>query len=154
MFAKTFGATTLGIDGMLIEVEADVTNGLPKFEIVGLADIAVKEARERVRAAVRNAGVTLAPKRITVNLAPADLRKNGSMLDLPIAVALLQAYGYLDRESCADSMFVAELSLEGQLRTVPGVLPMAILLLSHPSQKAGNSKRKKVKKGRGRRRAR
>ena len=127
MFAKTFGATTLGIDGMLIEVEADVTNGLPKFEIVGLADIAVKEARERVRAAVRNAGVTLAPKRITVNLAPADLRKNGSMLDLPIAVALLQAYGYLDRESCADSMFVAELSLEGQLRTVPGVLPMAIL---------------------------
>ena len=127
MFAKTFGATTLGIDGMLIEVEADVTNGLPKFEIVGLADIAVKEARERVRAAIRNAGVTLMPKRITVNLAPADLRKNGSMLDLPIAIALLEAYGYLDKEKCTDSMFVAELSLEGQVRTVPGILPMAIL---------------------------
>ena len=127
MFAKTFGATTLGIDGMLIEVEADVTNGLPKFEIVGLADIAVKEARERVRAAIRNAGVTLMPKRITVNLAPADLRKNGSMLDLPIAIALLEAYGYLDKEKCTDSIFVAELSLEGQVRTVPGILPMAIL---------------------------
>lgn len=127
MFAKTFGATTLGIDGMLIEVEADVTNGLPKFEIVGLADVAVKEARERVRAAIRNAGCNLMPKRITVNLAPADLRKNGSMLDLPIAIALLQAYGYLDKQSCFNSMFVAELSLEGQLRTVTGVLPMAIL---------------------------
>lgn len=127
MFAKTFGATTLGIDGMLIEVEADVTNGLPKFEIVGLADMAVREAKERVRAAIRNAGVSLVPKRITVNLAPADLKKNGSMLDLPIAIALLQAYGYLDREKCADSMFVAELSLEGQLRTVTGVLPMAML---------------------------
>lgn len=127
MFAKTFGATTLGIDGMLIEVEADVTNGLPKFEIVGLADMAVREAKERVRAAIRNAGVSLMPKRITVNLAPADLKKNGSMLDLPIAIALLQAYGYLDREKCTDSMFVAELSLEGQLRTVTGVLPMAML---------------------------
>lgn len=127
MFAKTFGATTLGIDGMLIEVEADVTNGLPKFEIVGLADMAVREAKERVRAAIRNAGVSLVPKRITVNLAPADLKKNGSMLDLPIAIALLQAYGYLDREKCTDSMFVAELSLEGQLRTVTGVLPMAML---------------------------
>ena len=127
MFAKTFGATTLGIDGMLIEVEADVTNGLPKFEIVGLADMAVREAKERVRAAIRNAGVSLMPKRITINLAPADLKKNGSMLDLPIAIALLQAYGYLDKAKCMDSMFVAELSLEGQVRTVAGVLPMAIL---------------------------
>ena len=80
MFAKTFGATTLGIDGMLIEVEADVTNGLPKFEIVGLADMAVREAKERVRAAIRNAGVSLMPKRITINLAPADLKKNGSSI--------------------------------------------------------------------------
>lgn len=127
MFAKTLGATTLGIDGMLIEVEADVTNGLPKFEIVGLADMAVREAKERVRAAIRNAGVSLMPKRITINLAPADLKKNGSMLDLPIAIALLQAYGYLDKEKCANSMFVAELSLEGQVRTVTGVLSMAIL---------------------------
>lgn len=127
MFAKTFGAVTLGIDGVLIQVEADVSNGLPKFEIVGLADAAVREARERVRPAIRNAGITLMPKRITVNLAPADLRKTGSSLDLPIAIALLQAYGIISAESCTSSMFAAELSLEGQIRTVPGVLPMAVL---------------------------
>lgn len=76
MFAKTYGATTLGIDGVLIEVEADVANGLPKFEIVGLADVAVKEAKERVRPAIRNTNVNLVPKKVTINLAPADLRKN------------------------------------------------------------------------------
>ena len=90
MFAKTYGATTIGIDGVLVEVEVDVSNGLPKFEIVGLADAAVKEAKERVRPAIRNAQINLPPKKITVNLAPADLRKNGSALDLPIAVALLK----------------------------------------------------------------
>lgn len=127
MFAKTFGATTLGIDGVLIQVEADVSNGLPKFEIVGLADAAVKEARERVRPAIRNAGVMLMPKRITINLAPADLRKNGSSLDLPIAIALLEAYGFLPKEACENSLFAAELSLEGQIRTIPGILSMAIL---------------------------
>ncbi len=127
MFAKTFGATTLGIDGVLIEVEADVANGLPKFEIVGLAETAVREARERVRPAIRNAGITMSPKKITVNLAPADLRKNGSSLDLPIAIALLEAYGFLPQEACENSMFAAELSLEGQVRTITGVLSMAIL---------------------------
>ncbi len=127
MFAKTFGAVTLGIDGVMIQVEADVSNGLPKFEIVGLADAAVREARERVRPAIRNAGVELKPKRITINLAPADLRKNGSSLDLPIAVALLQAYGIISPKACESSMFAAELSLEGQVRTITGVLPMAVL---------------------------
>ncbi len=100
---------------------------MPKFEIVGLADAAVKEARERVRAAIRNAGITLMPKRITINLAPADLRKNGSSLDLPIAIALLEAYEILPKEVCESSMFAAELSLEGQIRTIPGVLSIAIL---------------------------
>ena len=127
MFAKTFGATTLGVDGVLIQVEADVANGLPKFEIVGLAEAAVKESRERVRAAIGNSGIGLMPKRITVNLAPADLRKTGSSLDLPIAIALLQAYEYLPREACQDCMFAAELSLEGQVRTVTGILPMAVM---------------------------
>ena len=75
MFAKTYGATTLGIDGVLIEVEADVANGLPKFEIVGLADVAVKEAKERVRPAIRNTNVNLVPKKVTINLAPADCAK-------------------------------------------------------------------------------
>ena len=127
MFAKIYGATTLGIDGVLIEVEADVSNGLPKFEIVGLADVAVKEAKERVRPAIRNTNVNLVPKKITINLAPADLRKNGSSLDLPIAVALLEAYGFLPKDCCKDSLLAAELSLDGDVKTIIGILPMAIL---------------------------
>lgn len=127
MFAKTYGATTIGIDGVLVEVEVDVSNGLPKFEIVGLADAAVKEAKERVRPAIRNAQINLPPKKITVNLAPADLRKNGSALDLPIAVALLEAYGILPIECVKDSLLAAELSLDGQVKTIMGVLPIAIL---------------------------
>lgn len=127
MFAKIYGATTLGIDGVLIEVEADVSNGLPKFEIVGLADVAVKEAKERVRPAIRNTNVNLVPKKITINLAPADLRKNGSSLDLPIAIALLEAYGFLPKNCCKDSLLAAELSLDGDVKTIIGILPMAIL---------------------------
>lgn len=127
MFAKTYGATTLGIDGVLIEVEADVTNGLPKFEIVGLADVAVKEAKERVRPAIRNTNVNLMPKKVTINLAPADLRKNGSSLDLPIAIALLEAYGFLPKDCCSDSLLAAELSLDGQVKTITGILSMTIL---------------------------
>ena len=127
MFAKTYGATTLGIDGVLIEVEADVANGLPKFEIVGLADVAVKEAKERVRPAIRNTNVNLVPKKVTINLAPADLRKNGSSLDLPIAIALLEAYGFLPKDCCSDSLLAAELSLDGQVKTITGILSMAIL---------------------------
>ena len=127
MFAKIYGATTLGIDGVLIEVEADVSNGLPKFEIVGLADVAVKEAKERVRPAIRNTNVNLVPKKITINLAPADLRKNGSSLDLPIAIALLEAYGFLPKDCCKDSLLAAELSLDGDVKTIIGILPMAIL---------------------------
>lgn len=130
MFAKTYGATTMGIDGVLVEVEVDVSNGLPKFEIVGLADAAVKEAKERVRPAIRNAQIDLPPKKITVNLAPADLRKNGSALDLPIAVALLEAYGILPTECVRDSLLAAELSLDGQVKTIIGILPIAILAKS------------------------
>lgn len=130
MFAKTYGATTMGIDGVLVEVEVDVSNGLPKFEIVGLADVAVKEAKERVRPAIRNAQINLPPKKITVNLAPADLRKNGSALDLPIAVALLEAYGILPTECVKDSLLAAELSLDGQVKTIIGILPIAILAKS------------------------
>lgn len=141
LFAKTYGATTIGIDGVLIEVEADVSNGLPSFEIVGLADIAVKEAKERVRPAIRNINIALPPKKITINLAPADLRKNGSSLDLPIAIALLEAYGFLPRDSCKDSLLAAELSLDGKVKTITGILPIAILA------KEKNFKRLFVAKG-------
>ena len=100
---------------------------MPKFEIVGLADVAVKEAKERVRPAIRNTNVNLVPKKVTINLAPADLRKNGSSLDLPIAIALLEAYGFLPKDCCSDSLLAAELSLDGQVKTITGILSMAIL---------------------------
>ena len=98
MYAKTFGETVCGINGEEIIVEVDISNGLPGFDIVGLPDTAVKESRERVRAALKNSGLMFPMTRITVNLAPADLRKDGSSLDLPIAVGILTAAGSLLQE--------------------------------------------------------
>ena len=89
MFAKSHGATTLGVDGVMIDVEVDCANGLPCFDIVGLPDASVKEAKERVRTAIKNSGVKLKGEKVTVNLAPANLRKDNPGLDLPIAVGLL-----------------------------------------------------------------
>ena len=126
MFAKTYGATTLGIDGRIIDVEVDASFGLPAFELVGLPDTSVKESKERVRTAIRNSGFQLRQERVTVNLAPADVRKDSSGLDLPMAVGLLVAYGLVPAESVEHALFSAELSLDGNCRPVSGVLPMAI----------------------------
>jgi magnesium chelatase family protein len=126
LFARTFGEATYGLDGVLVTVEVDIANGLPAFDIVGLPDTAVKEARERVRAAVKNSGLVFPTTRITVNLAPADVRKDGSGLDLPIAVGILAASGQISQSDCLEAVFVGELSLEGALRQVAGVLPMAM----------------------------
>ncbi len=126
MFAKTQGATTLGIDGRIIDVEVDVSNGLPGFELVGLPDASVKESKERVRTAIKNSGIALRQERVTVNLAPAEVRKDSAGLDLPIAVGLLAAYAVLPTEALAKALFAAELSLDGKCRPVSGVLPMAI----------------------------
>ena len=126
MFAQTYGSTTFGVNGILIQVEVDVANGLPSFEIVGLPDAAVKESKERVRTAIKNSGVKLRQEKITINLAPADIKKDSSGLDLPIAIGLLAAYGIVPVTICQNSMFVAELSLEGKLRGIHGLLPMAI----------------------------
>jgi len=112
-----------GLEGHLVRVEVDVTNGLPNFDLVGLPDISVKEARERVRSAVRNAGFEFPVKRITVNLAPADIKKEGSMYDLAMAVGILAATGQLDPVACGRYAFVGELSLNGGVRGVAGVLP-------------------------------
>ena len=98
MFAKSYGAVTFGVDGRIIDVEVDVSYGFPAFDIVGLLDTAVKESRERVRTAIKNTGVKLKPARVTINLAPADIRKDSSGLDLPIAVGLLAAYGLIPPE--------------------------------------------------------
>lgn len=126
MFAKTQGATTLGIDGRIIDVEVDVSNGLPGFELVGLPDASVKESKERVRTAIKNSGIALRQERVTVNLAPAEVRKDSAGLDLPIAVGLLAAYAVLPTEALPKALFAAELSLDGKCRPVSGVLPMAI----------------------------
>ena len=126
MFARTFGAATLGVDGVIITTEVDASSGLPGMDIVGLPDAAVKESKERVRTAIRNTGIKLRQERVTINLAPADLKKDSSGLDLPIAVGLLTAYGTVTQDSVAKSLFTAELSLEGKCRGVKGILPMAV----------------------------
>lgn len=126
MFAQTFGSTTMGLHGILITVEVDIANGIPGLDIVGLPDTAVKESRERVRAAIKNAGFEFPARRITINLAPADIKKDSSGLDLPIAVGILSASGQIPTEACRQCVFIGELSLEGRLRGVSGVLPMAV----------------------------
>ena len=114
-----------GIGGYGVTVEVYISNGLPAFDVVGLPDTAVKEARERVRAAVKNNGFRFPSSRLTVNLAPADQKKAGTVYDLPILVGILAACGDLKTPD-ADSAFIGELSLAGELRPVPGALPMAL----------------------------
>ncbi len=128
MLAKVFSATTIGLDGVLITVEVDVAErGFPGFTIVGLPDKSIDEAKERVRAAIINSFLKMPDTRLTVNLAPADIPKAGSAFDLPIAVGILSASGLIKKDSLKDSLFIGELSLEGDLRQVPGVLSIAFL---------------------------
>jgi magnesium chelatase family protein len=126
MLAKVLSCAVVGLEGAIVEVEVDIAAGLPAFNIVGLPDTAVQEARERVRAAVRNSGFTFPQKRITVNLAPADLKKEGPTYDLPIAVGILFSSEQLAAE-VADTLFLGELSLDGSLRHTNGILPMIAL---------------------------
>ncbi len=123
-------ATLLGLDGRFIRVEVDVAPGLPGFTIVGLADTALQEARERIRGAIRNAGYVHPPRRITVNLAPADLRKAGSSLDLAMAVGILLGSEQI-RPGMTRVGLIGELSLGGEVRSVPGILSMAAALARH-----------------------
>ncbi len=126
MFAVVKSATVLGVDGFLVDVEVDLARGLPGFEIVGLPGVAVRESRQRVRAALKNSGYGFPLKRLTVNLAPSDLRKAGSAFDLAIALGILAADGILEATKVQDVLLVGELSLDGSVRGVPGVLPMII----------------------------
>ena len=126
LFARTFGATTFGIDGQIITVEVDSSNGMPSFEIVGLAAASVRESKERVRTAIKNSMLLLRAEKITINLAPADIKKEGSGLDLPIAIGLLSAQGAIPKEHLQGCIFAAELSLEGRICGVRGILPMVV----------------------------
>jgi magnesium chelatase family protein len=124
MFSKVYSAVIHGIDGLIVSVEADVSDGLPLFDMVGLLNSEVKEARERVRIALKNSGYMLPPKRITVNLSPADIRKEGTAFDLPVAVAILTAFGYIPEENLSNTLIIGELSLNGRINKVNGVLPL------------------------------
>ncbi|HET9347024.1 MAG TPA: YifB family Mg chelatase-like AAA ATPase [Candidatus Limnocylindrales bacterium] len=127
MLATLLSATVVGLDGRVIRVEVDVAGGLPGFTIVGLADAALQEARERVRGAIRNAGFVHPPRRITVNLAPAEQRKAGASLDLAIALGILLGSEQV-RAAPGRAALVGELSLGGEVRAVPGILPMVAAL--------------------------
>ena len=126
MLARVLSGTVLGIDATLVEVEVDLAIGLPSMMTVGLPDAAVKESRERVKAAVLNSGYLFPEHRITVNLAPADIRKDGTGFDLPIALGIMSATGLIPAEAFDRHMIVGELSLDGRVKPVRGVLPVAV----------------------------
>ncbi len=124
--AKVNSCGLLGIDGYIIEVEADLVQGLPGIDIVGLADTAVKESKERIKSAIKNSGLSLPQKRIVINLAPANTKKEGISLDLPICLAILAASGQISENSCRNFVILGELALDGSLRNTDGTLPVAV----------------------------
>lgn len=126
MVSFVYSGTVLGLDSHIIRVETDVSYGLPTFDMVGMLNSEVREAKERVKVALKNNGYNMPPNRITVNLSPADIRKSGTKFDLPIAVSLLIALGEVKQESVNDTLMLGELGLDGELRFVRGVLPIAI----------------------------
>ena len=131
MYGKIYCACVLGIDGKLIEVEVDVSNGLPQVNVVGLPDSAVRESIERVRSAIKNCKFNFPMERVTVNLAPADVRKEGSSFDLAIAIGILLASGQIQKSALDKMLIIGELALNGHIRPVPGVLSMVDQALKH-----------------------
>lgn len=128
MLARILSGTTIGLDGVIIEIEVDIANkGFPTFNLVGLPNKAIDESKDRVRTAISNIGFEMPDSRLTVNLAPADIPKEGSSFDLPIALGILVAAGMVDSTSVKNAFFIGELSLEGTIRGVSGVLPLALL---------------------------
>ena len=126
MLAKVISGTVLGVDGRLVDVEVDIAMGLPVFTIVGLPEGAVRESKDRVKAAIKNSGYEFPNRRITVNLAPADLKKSGTGFDLPIALGILAASGLISNEQLSKSCAAGELSLDGTIRATTGILSVAL----------------------------
>ncbi len=135
MLSKIFSGTVYGIEGFEVEVEVDISRGLPSFSIVGLPDTAVKESKERVVAAIRNSGFEFPTKKIIVNLAPADLKKEGAGFDLPIAVGILAAVGVVPQTKLTEYYIVGELALNGDVRPVKGMLSLALKLANKRNAK-------------------
>ncbi len=127
MLARIFSCAVIGLDGVVIEVEVDTNNGLPSMVIVGLPDAAIQESRERVQSAIKNSGFSFPRKKVTINLAPASVRKEGPAYDLPIALGVLAASGQVSTPLLENSLVIGELSLDGAVRHVRGMLPMAAI---------------------------
>ena len=125
MLARVLSSAVFGIEAFTVEVEVDIANGLPAFNIVGLPDTACRESLDRVRAAVKNSGIPFPAKKITVNLAPANIKKEGSGFDLAIAIGILIANENISKEAVEGKVFCGELSLDGKVRPISGVLPRA-----------------------------
>ncbi len=126
MLSRVLSSAVFGIDAYVVEVEVDIALGLPAFATVGLPEGAVKESKDRVKAAVKNCGYEFPPRRITVNLAPADIKKEGAAFDLPMAIGILAATEVVQKGKLEDYFIVGELSLDGQVKPVKGVLPIAV----------------------------
>ncbi|MBW2220752.1 MAG: YifB family Mg chelatase-like AAA ATPase, partial [Deltaproteobacteria bacterium] len=126
MLAKVLSGAVIGIDAYTVEVEVDIAAGLPSFTTVGLPEISVKESRERVKAAINNSGYSFPDDRITINLAPADIKKEGTGFDLPVALGILAATGLVPREDILEYTVVGELSLDGNVKSIKGILPMTL----------------------------
>ncbi len=126
MLAKVLSSSVLGIDAYVVEVEVDITMGLPAFATVGLPDGAVRESKDRVKSAIKNSGYRFPPHRITVNLAPADIKKEGAGFDLPMALGILAATGLINQEQLKHYLVIGELSLDGNVKSAKGALPMAL----------------------------
>ena len=126
MIAKVLSSAVIGIDAYLLDVEVDISLGLPIFSIVGLPDLAVKESKDRVRAAIKNIGLDFPVKKITINLAPADIKKEGSSFDLPIAIGILAAEGIIPKEKMKELLIAGELSLDGRVKPIRGALSVAV----------------------------
>ena len=146
MIVKVLSSTVVGIDAFPVDVEVDISTGLPQFSTVGLPDAAVKESRDRIKAAMKNSGYRFPENRVTVNLAPADIRKEGTGFDLPIALGILAAEGLVARDRLRDYVVVGELSLDGRVKGVQGVLPSAFMARAHnvrglvvPAENAGEA---------------
>lgn len=126
MLSITKSICLLGIQGILINVEVDVSSGMPCWDIVGLPDTSIKESKERVRTAIKNCGIKLLSKKYIINLSPANIRKDGAVLDLAIAVGVLMSIGIIKKQKLEKTIFIGELSLDGKVNRINGILPICI----------------------------
>ena len=126
MLSITKSIVLQGLDGVLIDVEVDISSGMPSWDIVGLPDISIRESKERVRTAIKNCGINLPSRKYIINLSPANIKKEGSFLDLSIAIGILQSMNMIKMQDFSKTIFIGELTLEGKVNSVNGILPMCI----------------------------